>query len=34
VNRIDLRPYLGSEGEKDPIVEELKKIGQAIEKKK
>lgn len=33
VNRIDLRPYLGSEGERDPIVEELEKIKQAIEKK-
>jgi hypothetical protein len=34
VNRIDLRAYLGSEGERDPIVEELEQIRKAIEKKK
>lgn len=34
VNRIDLRPYLGSEGERDPVVEELEQIRKAIEKKK
>ena len=34
VNRIDLRPYLGSEGERDPMVEELEQIRKEIEKKK
>jgi len=34
VNRIDLRPYIGSEGERDPVVEELEKIRQVMEKKK
>lgn len=33
MNRIDLRPYIGSEGERDPVVEELEKIRQVIEKK-
>ncbi|MBA3352905.1 MAG: hypothetical protein H0U23_10850 [Blastocatellia bacterium] len=33
VHRIDLRPHLGSEGERDPIVEELEHIRKAIEKK-
>ena len=32
INRIDLRPYIGSEGERDPVVEELERIRQAIEK--
>jgi len=34
VNRIDLRPYIGSEGERDPVVEELERIRQVMEKKK
>jgi hypothetical protein len=34
VNRIDLRPYMGSEGERDPVVEELERIRQVMEKKK
>lgn len=29
-HRIDLRPYIGSEGERDPIVEELEKIRELI----
>ena len=33
VNRIDLRPYLSTEGEHDPIVEELERIRKALEKK-
>jgi len=33
VNRIDLRPYIGSEGERDPVVEELERIRQVMEKK-
>lgn len=28
---IDLRPYIGSEGERDPIVEELERIRKALE---
>lgn len=32
VNRIDLRPYIGSEGERDPIVEELERIRRVMEK--
>lgn len=32
-NRIDLRPYIGTEGERDPIVEELERMRKAIEKK-
>lgn len=31
-NRIDLRPYIGSEGERDPIVEELEKMRKIAEK--
>lgn len=31
-NRIDLRPYIGSEGERDPIVEELEKLRKVAEK--
>jgi len=34
LNRIDLRPYIGSEGERDPVVEELEKIRQVMERKK
>jgi len=30
VNRIDLRPFIGSEGERDPIVEELERIRQSL----
>jgi hypothetical protein len=33
VTRIDLRPYIGSEGEHDPVVEELEKIRKVLEKK-
>ncbi|HUW36779.1 MAG TPA: hypothetical protein VMV91_05555 [Rhodocyclaceae bacterium] len=33
VNRIDLRPYIGTEGERDPIVEELERIRGVMEKK-
>jgi len=33
-HRIDLRPYIGSEGERNPIVEELEKIRQVLEKQK
>lgn len=33
VNRIDLHPYVGTEGEHDPIVEELERIRKALEKK-
>ena len=32
-NRIDLRPYIGSEGGRDPVVEELEKIREVLEKK-
>jgi hypothetical protein len=31
-NYIDLRPFVGSEGAKDPVVEELEKIRKVIEK--
>lgn len=31
--RIDLRPYIGSEGEHDPLVEELERIRKVLEKK-
>ena len=33
VNRIDLRPYIGTEGERDPIVEELERIRKVMENK-
>ena len=33
-NLIDLRPYIGTEGERDPIVEELERIREVMEKKK
>ena len=33
VNHIDLRPYLGTEGEHDPVVEELERIRKVLEKK-
>jgi hypothetical protein len=29
---IDLRPYLGSEGERDPLVEEVEKVRKVLEK--
>lgn len=32
LNRIDLRPYIGSEGELDPVVEELEKLRKVAEK--
>jgi hypothetical protein len=32
LNRIDLRPYIGSEGELDPVVEELGKLRKVAEK--
>ncbi len=34
INKVDLRPYLGSEGERDPLVEELERIRKIIEEKK
>jgi hypothetical protein len=34
VTQVDLRPYLGSEGERDPIVEELERIRKVLEEKK
>lgn len=33
-NAIDLRPYIGSEGDRDPIVEELERIRKVLEQKK
>ena len=33
LTRIDLRPYLRSEGDHDPIVEELERIRKVLEKK-
>jgi hypothetical protein len=33
VNSIDLRPYLGTEGEHDPLVEELERIRKVLEQK-
>lgn len=32
VNFIDLRPYINSEGERDPVVEELERIKKVLEK--
>ena len=32
VNRVDLRPYIGSEGNTDPVVEELERIRAVVEK--
>ncbi|MGA8148944.1 MAG: hypothetical protein WB870_15435 [Gallionellaceae bacterium] len=34
VNRLDLRPYIGSEGERNPVVEELERIRGVMEKAK
>lgn len=34
ISRIDLRPYIGSEGDRDPIVEELERIRQTLERLK
>lgn len=31
-HRIDLRPYIGSEGERDPVVDELEKLRKVAEK--
>lgn len=31
-NRVDLRPFIGSEGEREPVVEELEKIRKTAEK--
>jgi hypothetical protein len=31
-HRIDLRPYIGSEGERDPLVDELEKLRKVAEK--
>lgn len=33
VNRVDLRPYIGTEGERDPVVEELERIRKVMEEK-
>jgi len=33
VNHIDLRPYIGTEGERNPVVEELERIRGVMEKK-
>jgi hypothetical protein len=33
-NQIDLRPYIGTEGERDPVVEELERIRKVMEEKK
>lgn len=33
IHQIDLRPFVGSEGAKDPVVEELEKIRKTLEKK-
>lgn len=33
ITRVDLRPYLGTEGKHDPLVDELERIREAIEKK-
>lgn len=32
LHQIDLRPYIGSEGERDPVAEELEKIRQIMQK--
>jgi hypothetical protein len=34
VSHVDLRPYIGSEGERDPVVEELERIRGVMEKVK
>ncbi len=33
VTHVDLRPYLGSEGDRHPIVEELERIRKVLEDK-
>lgn len=33
-NDIDLRPYAGSEGDRDPVVEELERLRKVVEKMK
>ena len=30
-NRIDLRPYIGTEGEQDPLVEEIEKLRKLVQ---
>ncbi|MDP1953599.1 MAG: hypothetical protein Q8K71_03900 [Polaromonas sp.] len=32
-HKVDLRPYFGSEGERDPLVEEIERLRQVIERK-
>lgn len=32
ISRIDLRPYVGTEGEVDPVVEELERIRKVLDK--
>jgi len=34
VSRIDLRPYMGTEGEHDPVVEELERMRKIMEQRK
>jgi hypothetical protein len=34
VNHVDLRPFVGSEGERDPLVDELEKIRELLERQK
>lgn len=34
VNKIDLRAYIGTEGERDPVVEELERIRKVLQSKK
>lgn len=34
VHRVDLRPYIGTEGERNPVVEELERIRKVMEEKK
>ena len=34
LNHVDLRPDIGTEGERDPLVEELERIRKVIEEKK
>lgn len=34
VNHVDLRPFVGSEGERDPFVDELEKNRELLERQK
>jgi hypothetical protein len=34
VTRVDLRPYIGTEGEHNPVVDELERIRKVMEEKK